>query len=143
MALKQEEFENTFVMMDKRNILQKLGDAVLSKIGKEPKFLPEITKDNERQNMILNSRRIDEISKNINSQINSKIKDRMANEMKDEDVVKYENEVEEISRRNEFVNQYRNVLSKQPLSARDEVNKSIIDKAKKSMDQQQKNEEER
>ena len=143
MALKQEEFENTFVMMDKRNILQKLGDAVLSKIGKEPKFLPEITKDNERQNMILNSRRIDEISKNINSQINSKIKDRMANEIKDEDVVKYENEVEEISRRNEFVNQYRNVLSKQPLSARDEVNKSIIDKAKKSMDQQQKNEEER
>ena len=143
MALKQEENNNVFVKMDKRNILKKLSDTVLTKIGKEPKFILDATKENKRLDEILQSRRLDEISKNINSQINSGIEDRMAKEMKNEDAVKYEEKVGEVTRRNEFVNQYRNVLSNPPLSAREEVNKSIIDKAKKSMDKEQENGEER
>ena len=144
MALKQEEHENTFVMMDKRNILQKLGDAVLSKIGKEPKFLPEITKDNERLNAILNSRRTSEISDNINSKINSSLEERVGELTEDDEEKyfdKYDDKVNELNKRDRFLldYRYRNVLSKDRLDRRwenqigayDEVKKEIINEAKK------------
>ena len=144
LALKQEEHENTFVMMDKRNILQKFGDAVLSKIGKEPKFLPEITKDNERLNGILNSRRASKISDNINSKINSSLEERVGEPTVDEQmryIGKYDDKSEELNQRDKFLldYRYRNVVSKDGynkslenrLKARDEVNRETINEAKK------------
>lgn len=131
MALKQEEHENTFVMMDKRNFLKKITDTVLSKLGKEPKFLPEVINDNERLSMILTSRRNEKISENVNSKISASMEERLSKEMKDEDIVGYEEKVSETTRRNEFVNQYRNVLQKPILDARKEVNEEIIENAKK------------
>ena len=116
--------------MDKRNILQKISDAVLTKIGKEPKFLPEVAKDNQRLDEILTSRRNDEISKEVNSKIVAGMEERLTKHMKDEDIVKYEEKVEERKRRNEFVSQYRNVLQNPNLDARESVDKEIEDKAK-------------
>ena len=58
------------------------------------------------------------------------MEERLAKYMKDEDIVKYEEKVEERNRRNEFVSQYRNVLQNPNLDARESVNKEIIDNAK-------------
>ena len=130
LALKQEEHENTYVIMDKRNIFKKAWDGILSYMDIEPKFLPEVTKGNQRLEEILTSRRNDEISKEINSKITAGMEERLTKYMKDEDVVKYEEKVEERKRRNEFVSQYRNVLQNPNLDARESVNKEIEDKAK-------------
>ena len=130
LALKQEEHENTYVIMDKRNIFKKVWDGILSYMDIEPKFLPEVTKDNQRLEEILTSRRNDEISKEVNSKIAAGMEEKLTKHMKDEDVVKYEEKVEERKRRNEFVSQYRNVLQNSNLDARESVNKEIEDKAK-------------
>ena len=105
-------------------------NALLEKIGKEPKFLPEVAKDNQRLDEILTSRRNDEISKEVNSKIVAGMEERLTKHMKDEDIVKYEEKVEERKRRNEFVSQYRNVLQNPNLDARESVDKEIEDKAK-------------
>ena len=144
MALKQEEFENTFIIMDKRNFLQKMSDKVLSKIGKEPKFLPEITKDNERLNAILNSRRTGEISDNINSKINSSLEERVGEVTWDEEVRyddRHKDIRDELNERDRFLLDYkcRNVRSKDifvgryenEIRAYDELDKEIINEAKK------------
>ena len=127
MASKQREHKNTYLLMDERNVFKKMFDAVLSKIGKEPTFLLEETQKNEASISALNSKRMNEISENVNDKINSINKP----EMEEENVKKYTDQKKEAWKKSLRQYNVRNVLqAPNPFINTKKVDEEIIDNAK-------------